>query len=74
MDGSDDSPTDGSGTNPSPSQGKVVHHTDVGALTQVKVAVRVRPLIGMERAAGCQPCMFGDSENKQVGYESEKLQ
>lgn len=63
MDGSDDSPPDGSGAVASPAQEK----GDAGAVTQVKVAVRVRPLIGMERAAGCQPCMFGDSDNSQVG-------
>lgn len=37
-----------------------------GSMTSVKVAVRVRPMIGMETAAGCQPCMFGDAENNQV--------
>lgn len=39
---------------------------DAGSVTQVKVAVRLRPLIGIERGAGCQPCMFGDSDNNQV--------
>lgn len=38
----------------------------LGSVTSVKVAVRVRPMIGMETAAGCQPCMFGDAENSQV--------
>lgn len=38
-----------------------------GSVTSVKVAVRVRPLIGMETAAGCQACMFGDSDANQVG-------
>lgn len=36
------------------------------SVTSVKVAVRVRPLIGMETAAGCQACMFGDSDQNQV--------
>lgn len=36
------------------------------SMTSVKVAVRVRPMIGMETRAGCQPCMFGDAENNQV--------
>ncbi|CAM9268828.1 unnamed protein product, partial [Choristocarpus tenellus] len=34
--------------------------------TAVKVAVRIRPLVGMEAAAGCQVCLHGDEENNQV--------
>lgn len=37
-----------------------------GSVTSVKVAVRLRPLVGLETSAGCQECMFGDSDNNQV--------
>lgn len=37
-----------------------------GSVTSVRVAVRVRPLVSMETAAGCQECMFGDSDNNQA--------
>lgn len=45
-----------------------------GSVTAVKVAVRVRPLIGMETAAGCQACMFGDSEQNQVCMSEDPCQ
>ena len=38
----------------------------VGSVTSVKVAVRVRPLIGIETTAGCQECIFGDSDRSQA--------
>lgn len=38
----------------------------MGSVTSVKVAVRVRPLIGMETTAGCQECIFGDSDRSQA--------
>lgn len=63
MDVADDSPPDETG-GASPMQDKV--EPNFGSVTSVKVAVRVRPLIGMESASGCQACMFGDSENNQV--------
>ncbi|CAN0169115.1 unnamed protein product, partial [Discosporangium mesarthrocarpum] len=36
------------------------------AVTSVKVAVRVRPLVGKETAAGCQECLVTDDDNSQV--------
>lgn len=46
----------------------------LGSVTSVKVAVRVRPLIGMETAAGCQACMFGDSDQNQVWMDERRCQ
>lgn len=46
-----------------------------GSVTSVRVAVRVRPLVSMETAAGCQECMFGDSDHNQArekGIKREK--
>lgn len=37
-----------------------------GSVTSVQVAVRVRPLVSMEVAAGCQETMFGDSDSNQA--------
>lgn len=37
-----------------------------GSVTSVKVAVRLRPLVGLETSAGCQECMFGDSDSNQA--------
>jgi Kinesin motor domain len=39
----------------------------------VKVAVRVRPLIGIETSAGCQPCLCGDSENNQIVVGDDRI-
>jgi Kinesin motor domain len=39
----------------------------------VKVAVRVRPLIGIETSAGCQPCLCGDSENNQIIVGDDRI-
>lgn len=60
---SDDLPTPAADSVPEAAESAAV---DAGSVTQVKVAVRLRPLIGIERGAGCQPCMFGDSDNNQV--------
>lgn len=46
----------------------------LGSVTSVKVAVRVRPLIGKETAAGCQACMFGDSDQNQVWMDECRCQ
>ena len=43
-----------------------------GSVTSVRVAVRVRPLVPMETAAGCQECMFGDSDNNQARDRGER--
>ena len=43
-----------------------------GSVTTVQVAVRVRPMVSMETAAGCQECMFGDTENNQVRERENK--
>lgn len=44
-----------------------------GSVTSVRVAVRVRPLVSMETAAGCQECMFGDCDNNQARERVEKM-
>ena len=44
-----------------------------GSVTSVKVAVRVRPLIALERGQGCQAVMFGNSDDNQV-RERRKLE
>ncbi|CAM9590810.1 unnamed protein product, partial [Ectocarpus sp. 8 AP-2014] len=46
--------------------GAAVAPSPQGSVTSVKVAVRVRPLVGMETAQGCVECMFGDNDNNQV--------
>lgn len=49
--------------------GVAVAPSPQGSVTSVKVAVRVRPLVGMETAQGCVECMFGDNDNNQVRRE-----
>lgn len=44
-----------------------------GSVTSVRVAVRIRPLVSMETAAGCQECMFGDCDNNQARERVEKM-
>ncbi|CAM9282190.1 unnamed protein product, partial [Hapterophycus canaliculatus] len=44
-----------------------------GSVTSVKVAVRLRPLVGLETSAGCQECMFGDSDNNQARKKTEEV-
>lgn len=62
------SPAGSGGGQPSAEDGSNVDQAPApqGSVTAVQVAVRVRPLVSMETAAGCQECMFGDSENNQV--------
>lgn len=49
--------------------GAAVAPSPQDSVTSVKVAVRVRPLVGMETAQGCLECMFGDNDNNQVRRE-----
>ncbi|KAG5182437.1 hypothetical protein JKP88DRAFT_348881 [Tribonema minus] len=39
----------------------------------VKVAVRVRPMIGLETTTGCQPCLTVDEEHNQVVTGDDRL-
>lgn len=54
---------DGDPSDPGPGTETTSPH---GAVTSVKVAVRVRPLIPLERGQGCQAVMFGNSDDNQV--------
>lgn len=69
------SSADSGGTGPPPEDGPGTEYSasPQGSVTSVKVAVRVRPLVSMETAAGCQECMFGDSDKNQArGREREE--
>ncbi|CAM9178600.1 unnamed protein product, partial [Scytosiphon promiscuus] len=59
-------PSVGPASSPSPSP--------QGSVTSVKVAVRLRPLVGLETSAGCQECMFGDSDSNQAREKKTREQ